>query len=157
MTCQELKNKMAIMLAGRAAEELIFNDVSTGAADDLVKATNLAEAIVTKYGMSATLGAVVYDRKPPSILPQVINENAPRNYSEMTAELIDREIKLLTDEALSTARELLDFNHLILKRGAALLLEKETLTESDIRELMTTLQGTPHTSLDVSTPVNLSH
>lgn len=157
MTRQELKNKMAIMLAGRVAEELIFEDLSTGAADDLVKATNLAEAIVTKYGMSTNLGAVVYDRRPSGFLPQIINENSPRGYSERTAELIDAEIKLLTDEAMNTARELLDCNHLILKRGAAWLLEKETLNESDIHELMTTLQGTPPALSITPTPVNLSH
>jgi cell division protease FtsH len=129
ITHQELLNKIAVLLGGRMAELLIFNETSTGAADDLARATDIATAMITKYGMSPRLGPVIFEIKNPQAFePQA-------RYSERIASDIDAEIQKTIEESAIKTLNLLKENHKLLEKGALLLLEKETLNEEEIRQL----------------------
>ena len=141
MTRAELDNKMAVLLGGRAAEQIIFGEVSTGAADDLVKVTDIARSIVTRYGMTAELGQVVYEKNPQSLLAGSAPAAAPpgyveRSYSEETAHEIDGAVKKIVDDAFRRTVNLLRAKRGTLERGARELLEHETLNEADLAELL---------------------
>ncbi|MNK97842.1 ATP-dependent zinc metalloprotease FtsH [compost metagenome] len=136
MTRPELLNKMSILLGGRVAESLVFGEISTGAADDLVKVTNIAEALVTKYGMTQTLGNVVFELHSNTFLENAYGRAASREISEESANLIDHEIKIFIEDATKVTRKLLEEHRDILEKGAQLLLEKETLSEEEIKTLM---------------------
>src|SRR5438874_1417053 len=137
MTRQELENKMAVLLGGRAAEHIIFNENSTGAADDLVKVTDIARSLVTRYGMSEELGLVSYEKTQRSFLGDA--PGAPpyteRSYSEATAREIDSTVKSIVDQAFRRTVNLLRAQREVLERGARLLLEHETLDEADLLAL----------------------
>jgi cell division protease FtsH len=133
MTREELENKMAVLLGGRAAEELIFGHLSTGAADDIAKATDIARSMVTRYGMVEKLGHVTYDAEPRSFLDvQQRPTMLERQYSEDTAREIDCAVREILDNAFDKATEILTRRRADLERGAAALLEKETLTEEEL-------------------------
>ena len=139
MTRQELDNKMAVLLGGRAAEHIVFGEWSTGAADDLAKVTDIARSVVTRYGMSKELGPVTYEKTSHTFLGG--NEQMPmpfqeRSYSEATAREIDTAVKEIVDEAFRRTVNLLRAQRDRLERGARLLLEHETLDESDLAELI---------------------
>jgi cell division protease FtsH len=136
MTKQELLNKMSVLMGGRMAEVLIFGETSTGAADDLVKVTNIAEAVVSRYGMSSLIGNIVFEKPSTSFLEGPMVNPLQRTYSEESAKSIDSEMKKVIETAANRARGLLELNRDILDRGARLLLEKETLGEPDIKNLM---------------------
>jgi cell division protease FtsH len=136
MTYQELINKMSVLLGGRMAEILIFNETSTGAADDLVKVTDIAMALVTKYGMSPSVGMVVYEETTSPFLQGPFARFESRTHSETTANLIDAEVKKIIDETAEKTKALLIENRAILEAGANLLLAKETLTEEDLKGLL---------------------
>ncbi|MGZ3804841.1 MAG: ATP-dependent zinc metalloprotease FtsH [Pseudobdellovibrionaceae bacterium] len=135
ITRDELLAKMAVLLGGRAAEMLVFNELSTGAANDLVQVTNIAESLVSQYGMSSALGTVVFERQVSPFLQGPLRDFEPRQYSEETANLIDREIKKVIEEALQKAKVILQMNRPVLESGAQLLLEKETLSENELKTL----------------------
>ncbi len=126
MTRGELLANMTVLLGGRAAESLVFPDISTGAADDLVRATDLARAMVVRYGMDAKLGQVTYEPEGSQFLGSR-PEWRPRQYSEQTAAAIDAAIRGLVDEAFMRARAVLQANMAVLREGAAELLREETL------------------------------
>lgn len=132
LTKDELTAKISILMGGRMAEALIFGEVSTGAADDLVKVTNLAESIVTRYGMSKVLGNMVFEKPGSSYLDETYVYPNQRNYSEDTANMIDLEIRKIVQEAGAVAGRILEVNRTLLDKGARLLIEKETLNELDI-------------------------
>src|SRR5271155_3145591 len=138
MTRRELDNKMAVLLGGRAAEQIIFGEVSTGASDDLVKVTDIARSIVTRYGMTEELGEVVYERVPHSFLggPPQETPYYERSYSEHTAGAIDAVVKAIVDAAFRRTVSLLQARRDTLERGARLLLEHETLDEADLAGLL---------------------
>jgi cell division protease FtsH len=140
MTKQELLNKISILLGGRMAEEIIFGEISTGAADDLVKVTNIAEALVTRYGMSPALGNIVFEQPQSSFLETPFYQNILRNKSEQSATLIDSEIRKVIEQSTKVSREILLQNRDILEHGAQTLIEKETLIESELKELMINLK-----------------
>jgi cell division protease FtsH len=137
MTRAELENKMAVLLGGRAAEQLIFGEISTGAADDIQKVTNIARSMVTRYGMAEKLGNVTYEAENQTFLggpaPAGWHE---RTYSEATAREIDEVVKSIVDAAFQRTLGILKSKRAILERGAKLLLEKETLVEDDLRALI---------------------
>lgn len=135
ITTQELKNRMTVLLAGRAAEDLIFSEISTGASDDLDKATDIARQMVTRFGMTEELGQMVYDPQRQSYLGESVIGMSPREYSEASARDIDQAIRGLLDEAYQRAKQLLEDNDGDLKAGAALLLERETITPDDFPPL----------------------
>jgi cell division protease FtsH len=138
MTREELDNKMAVLLGGRAAEQIVFGHLSTGAADDLVRVTDIARAMVTRYGMTERLGHVALDRDRRSVLTP--NELAPapqeREYSQQTAAIVDEEVRRIVDAAFDRTVALLERQRDILQRAARRLLEKETLDEKELAELV---------------------
>jgi cell division protease FtsH len=136
MTADELRNKMAVLLGGRAAEEIVFGHLSTGAGDDLVKVAGIAREMVTRYGMSTALGPMAYEAPHASFLEGTLAAPAPREYSEETARQIDLAIRALVDAAYAQSCAILGARRAQLERGAAALLHKETLSEADIRELL---------------------
>jgi len=138
MTREELENKMATLLGGRAAEQVVFGHLSTGAADDLRKVTDIARSMVTKYGMSEKLGSVAYDRDPRSPFLAGAEIPMPRgqDYAENTAAVIDDEVRQLVHSAMDRAIGILQEKRNILERSARRLLEKETLDERELAELI---------------------
>ncbi|MET0218020.1 MAG: ATP-dependent zinc metalloprotease FtsH [Burkholderiales bacterium] len=135
MTREELENKMAVLLGGRAAEHLVFGHLSTGAADDLSKVTNIARSMVMRYGMDAKLGHVSYDAERQSFLGAAGVVPAERTYSEETAREIDCAVRKLVDTAFDRSVRLLTERRALLERGAQELLKKETLNEQDLASL----------------------
>jgi len=135
MTRGELGNKMAVLLGGRAAERLVFDEISTGAADDLAKATDIARSMVMQYGMEESLGNVVFERRSPYLGTPQEMPGYERGFSEETARTIDAAVERLTKEAFDRATTILERRRGVLERGAQLLLERETLTERDLGEL----------------------
>jgi len=132
MTRRELKDKMTVLLGGRAAEALIFGEISTGANDDLDKATEIARNMVTRFGMSEEAGQMVYEPQRQAFLgDSIYGISQQREYSEDSAKLIDNEIRILVDRALIDATEILEKRRADLDDGAALLLENEVLTAAD--------------------------
>jgi len=136
MTQEELENKMAVLLGGRAAEHIIFGRFSTGAADDLAKVTDIARSMVMHYGMHSPLGHAVYEQQHPSFLQEPMPLLQERNFSEETAQEIDHAIRKFLDEAFNKAVNLIKTHQSQLDKGAQLLLEKETLNEEDLTHLM---------------------
>ena len=139
MTRIELENKMAVMMGGRAAEQVIFNEVSTGASDDLVRATDMARAMVLRYGMSDALGNVAYDRDRSPFLQQGFPLPLSRDYSEETANKIDSTVRTFVDQALERAMSILRKNRALLEKTAEELIQIETLNQSQIEALKQTM------------------
>jgi cell division protease FtsH len=136
MTREELENRMAVLLGGRAAEWIFFHHLSTGAADDLVKATDTARGMVLRYGMDKDLGHVAYERERPPLLGTPAQPNSyAREFSDETERLMDHAIRGLVGHAFDRATEILNCHRSVHKSTAQLLLQKETLEEVDIAEL----------------------
>jgi cell division protease FtsH len=135
MTRAELEHKMAGLLGGRAAEQLVFGEISTGAADDLAKATDIARAMVLRYGMSEALGNVAYDRDRSPFLQPAFPMPQERNYSEDTAQAVDSAVRSFVAQAFEQASAILRRNRALLDRTAAALLETETLSEPEIERV----------------------
>jgi cell division protease FtsH len=136
MTREELQNKMAVLLGGRAAELLIFDHLSTGAADDLRRVTDIARSMVTRYGMSARLGNVAYDREPQGLVAGTPLAYRERDFAEQTAASIDEEVQAIVQTAFEHALRILRERRALLEQAAKRLLEKETLDETDIANLL---------------------
>lgn len=136
MTKAELKNKIAILLGGRAAEELIFQEVSTGAQDDLLKATDIAKSMIKRYGMSDRLGQVSFERERQSLLLQQGQPAQPGDYSEDTSREIDAEIRQLIDEQYARVQGILRRQESLLRQAATVLLSKETISGDELRALV---------------------
>jgi cell division protease FtsH len=135
MTTEELENKMAVLLGGRAAEHVVFGEISTGAADDLAKVTNIARSMVTRFGMTPSLGQVAYETEQSQFLATPGGALKAREFSEATAREIDTAVKEIVDRAFDKAVRILTDRRATLERGAQSLLQKETLAEDDLREL----------------------
>ncbi|MFD8548694.1 ATP-dependent zinc metalloprotease FtsH [Streptomyces sp. NPDC059649] len=133
-TRNEMLDQLAYMLGGRAAEELVFHDPTTGAANDIEKATATARAMVTQYGMTERLGAIKFgtDNSEPFLGREMGHQ---RDYSEEVAALVDEEVKKLIETAHNEAWEILVENRDILDNLVLTLLEKETLGKEEIAEL----------------------
>jgi cell division protease FtsH len=136
ITMRELKERMVVLLAGRAAEQIEFGEVSTGASDDLAKVTDIARQIVTRFGMTQALGQAVLERQSTTFLGDQKFGVREKDYSEDTAREIDLTVKKLIDEAYDRAVALLTERRALLQEGAELLLEKETITPKDFPALM---------------------
>lgn len=136
VSCQTLKDRMVVLMAGRAAEFIVYGQISTGAADDLAKATDIARQLVTRFGMSETLGQAVLERHTASYLGENLLAARDKDYSEHTAREIDLAIRGLLEDAYSRAKALLEQRRTDLDTGARLLLEKETLTPEELPALV---------------------
>jgi cell division protease FtsH len=137
----ELLNKVATLLGGRAAEEIVFGDISTGAHNDLSKATDIARSMVKEYGMSTTAGQVYFSRDKR---PLFFDAGMPAGgeYSEATAEMIDKEIKEIISVQYKRAVDILREMKGVMDKGAKVLLEKEKIDGEELKALMG-LTGTP--------------
>ena len=135
MSKSELLNKIAVALGGRAAEALQFEDVSTGAHNDLARATDIARSMVKEYGMSAELGHVYFEKERQRQFPDMGLPRA-KEYSEQTAQVIDEEIKAILDSQYQVAREILTKHRKVLDEGAALVLKEETVEGARLRKLL---------------------
>jgi cell division protease FtsH len=134
MSRGELFNRMTLLLAGRAAETLVFSDVSTGASDDLTKATDIARSMVTRFGMDPKLGLVAYETERSAFLHSPgMDDWQPRHYGESTADAIDVAVRRLIDDAFHRAQSILSANKTLLLETAHVLLGKETLSEDELR------------------------
>ena len=136
ISCQTLKDRIVVLMAGRAAEDLVYGQISTGAADDLGRATDIARQLITRFGMSAELGQSVLERQNATYLGDRMATVGEKDYSEQTAREIDLGIRALLDEAYQRAKALLQSRRADLDEGARLLLEKETLTPEEFPPLM---------------------
>jgi cell division protease FtsH len=131
----ELLNKIASLLGGRAAEQIIFGDVSTGAHNDLARATDIAKSMIKQYGMSEKLGQVYFaSEKRQQFLDRAIQESG--DYSNATAEAIDAEIRAIISGEYARALEILKSKRSLLEKGAQLLLEKEKIEASELQALV---------------------
>jgi cell division protease FtsH len=137
----ELEDKMTVLLGGRAAEQLVFGEPTTGAADDLARATDLARDMVLRYGMDDALGPVSYiDAKPTLLLGEAGPAERVEHTSPETAERIDAAVHGLLQAAFERALAILGENRAILDRSAQALIERETLDEGELRELVAQLR-----------------
>ena len=134
---QELARRMTVLLGGRAAEKLVFGDVSTGAADDLAKASEIARNMVVRYGMTERLGEVSYESDPAPLLGGPAGESwRPRRYAEATAAAIDEAVRELIDAAAKEAATLLGARRAGMDAAVLVLLSKETLTGAELAALV---------------------
>jgi cell division protease FtsH len=136
MSEQQAKARIAMALGGRVAEEVVFGEVTTGAQDDIKRATNLARAMVCKLGMSKKLGPIAYGEDEENVFLGRDMTSHHDNYSDETAREIDREVRLLVDEQYDLCRRLITENRDKLDRVAEALLERETLDSSEIDAAM---------------------
>lgn len=132
MTKEDLENKMAVLMAGRASEKLIYEHLSTGASDDLVKATNIAREMVMRYGMTSELGYVAYD-EPSSQFLDVKEGFSRHGMSDETAKQIDDCVKSIVMSAYHRAFNFLQDHRQLLESASAELREKETLSEDELK------------------------
>ncbi len=144
----ELINRMTVLLAGRAAETLIYDEVSTGAGDDLVKATDIARAMVVRYGMDPTLGQVSYEPETATVMQTPGGSWRPRNYGDATAEAIDGAVRNLIDLAFRRAVAILGANRALLEQAAGDLLSKETFLAEDLKTVAKKLRAAGSGSKD---------
>jgi len=138
MTTGELENKLAVLLGGRAAERIVLEEISTGAADDLQKVTNIARSMATRFGMVDKVGQIAYESEPNQFLATPGGGVRTREFSEETAREIDNAVKEIVDRAFAKAVKILTERRAVLERGAQLLLQKETLNEDDLKALQAT-------------------
>jgi cell division protease FtsH len=144
MTRVELENKMAVLLGGRAAEQVFFDQLSTGASDDLVKATNIARSMVLRYGMNEKLGHVAYEREPQSMLGSPFPpQGHGQEYSDETERYIDHAVRELTGHALERAVDILKRHRKLLDETAQVLQQKETLDGSELAAVRAKIAGSP--------------
>jgi cell division protease FtsH len=136
MTRQDLQGQLAVLLGGRSAEEIAFGEVSTGAQNDLQRATDIARAMVTEFGMSDALGAVNYDGHRGNKFLDMPFMNERGNHSEDTARLIDIEVKQILSDAHDEARRVLRERTEILAELSRRLLIKEVIEGEELRELL---------------------
>jgi len=136
MTRKSLLDQITGLLGGRVAEEIIFNEISTGAHNDFQRATEIARSMVTEYGMSS-LGPIQYEKRSNNVFLGR-DYNADKSFSDTVALEIDNEVRKIINESYEQARTVLTENKPLLKRIAELLLEVETLTREDIVEIVET-------------------
>jgi cell division protease FtsH len=135
MTKTELVDRLTVLLGGRVAEEITFGEISTGAHNDLQRATDIATSMVKEYGMSEKMGYVTFEKeKKPLFLPSSLISS--REYSEDTARQIDEEVKRIVDGSYRKAKEILMAKKNELGELARLLLEKEVVEEADLKKIL---------------------
>jgi cell division protease FtsH len=138
----ELLNRIATLLGGRVAEEIIFGDISTGAHNDLAKATDISRSMVKEYGMSTKVGHVYFAREKQSRFLAVPGYEGPAEYSDATAEMIDQEVREIIKQQYETSYNILDAKKSLLKKSAELLLEKETIEGDTLKQLIEEFEKT---------------
>ncbi len=140
MTREELERKIAVLLGGRAAEKLVFGHLSTGAADDLAKVTDIARDMVTRYGMVEALGHVAYEAPPARFLDVAGPHTGGRPVGPATQQRIDEAVREIVAGGFAQATALLERHRAVLDRGARELLARETLDEAALGEIAAELR-----------------
>jgi len=136
MTRRDLQNQLAVLLGGRSAEEIAFGEISTGAQNDLQRATDIARAMVTEFGMSDALGAVNYNGHKRATFLEIPFVQERGNYAEETALMIDTEVKRILTDAHDTARQILRSHRRILEQLSERLLEKEVIEAEELMQII---------------------
>jgi cell division protease FtsH len=137
MLQDELESRLIVLLGGRAAEMIIFGQASTGAADDLSKATDIARNMVARFGMNDKLGLVTYETEANGFLQkQFMATLEQRMYSDETAREIDEQVRKIVEAAYGRAYSMLSERRHLLENAARLLLEKETLTQDELEDIV---------------------
>jgi len=136
MTKEELLDRLCVLLGGRVAEEIIFGDISTGAQNDLQRATDIARSMVTEYGMSEKLGLVTYTREKRPLFLEAGMGSPSREYSDETARAIDAEVTRLMNEAHDRVKKILGEKREQLELLTQTLLIKETVLGDEVREIV---------------------
>jgi cell division protease FtsH len=136
MTKSELENKIAVLLGGRVAEEIVYREVSTGAQDDLLKATDIAKSMVKTYGMSEKLGQISFDQDRQPLFLQPAQPHTPSDYSEETSREIDCEVRRIMDQQYGRVRSILGAQQEALRKAATVVLEKETITGEELKAIV---------------------
>jgi len=136
MSRTELLNRIATFLGGRAAEEIMFDEISTGAHNDLSRASDIARSMVKEYGMSEKIGQVYFSREKRSPFLDVAGFEGAVPYSQATAELIDNEVRNIITAQYSKALEILRVKKEVLEKGAVLLLDREKIEGSEIKAML---------------------
>ncbi len=153
MTRRDLEHKIAVLLGGRAAEKLVFGELSTGAADDLSRATDIARDMITRFGMDEGLGYIAFEAQRPRFLDTPELASGGCRVAESTQARIDQAIRDIVMGVFERAYGILDANRAVLERCARELLARETLDEADIRRLTEGLQrATPATAAEAALP-----
>jgi cell division protease FtsH len=142
MTRAELLDRLDVLLGGRVAEELVFGDISTGAQDDLQRATDMARHMVARYGMTDALGLATFE-SPRQALFLNVPSMAQREYSEETARRIDDEIRNLFEAAHARVRQTLTAKREVLTSLAKLLIEREVVNRDDLTALLASAEASP--------------
>jgi cell division protease FtsH len=135
MTREELEHKIMVLLGGRAAEKLVFGHLSTGAADDLAKVTDIARDMVTRYGMVESLGSVAYEAQPPRFLDPLAPASGGQLLGAETRQRIDEAVRTIVEDCFARTTALLQRHRDLLERGARELLARETLDEAALKVL----------------------
>lgn len=143
MTREELEEKMAALLGGRAAEQLVFGHLSTGAADDLAKVTDIARSMVMRYGMVPELGHITYQSESPAFLGSVASPFRTQEFSDDTAREIDKAVRKIVQGAFDKALGILREQRSALEEGAEQLLRNETLGEAELQALYDKIDNKP--------------
>jgi cell division protease FtsH len=141
MTKNELLDRLSVLLGGRIAEEIIFGEVSTGAQNDLGRATDIAKSMVKEYGMSEKLGLMTFERERKPLFLDFDPSRGTKDYSEETAREIDDEIKMIIDQSYVKVKKVLIENMEVLKRVAQILLEKESIDGETLRTILQEYTG----------------
>jgi len=143
MTREELEHKIMVLLGGRAAEKLVFGHLSTGAADDLAKVTDIARDMVTRYGMDEGLGYVAYEAEAPRFLDLAGHTSGGCLTSPDTQQRIDEAVRTIVMDAFGRATEILARHRAVLDRCATELLARETLDEAALGALTAEVRARP--------------
>jgi cell division protease FtsH len=136
MTRQELLDRLCVLLGGRVAEEIVFEEISTGAQNDLMRATDIAKSMVKEYGMSEKLGHMTFEKERRPLFLDINPSLGGKDYSEATAKEIDGEVKRIIEESYTRVRTLLTEKRTALEKVARTLLDKESIDGEELRELL---------------------
>jgi len=136
MTRQELLDRLCVLLGGRVAEEIVFEEISTGAQNDLMRATDIAKSMVKEYGMSEKLGHMTFEKERRPLFLDINPSLGGKDYSEATAKEIDGEVKRIIEESYTRVRALLTEKRTALEKVARTLLDKESIDGEELRELL---------------------
>jgi cell division protease FtsH len=141
MTKKELLDRLCVLLGGRVAEEIIFEEVSTGAQNDLGRATDIAKSMVKEYGMSEKLGHMTFERERKPLFLDISPSFGNKDYSEETAREIDNEVKKIIEQSYIKVKTMLIEKRSFLEKVAQTLLEKESIDGNELRTILKEYTG----------------
>lgn len=136
MTKTELLDRMCVLMGGRIAEEVIFDEISTGAQNDLARATDIARSMVKQYGMSEKLGHMTFEQERKPLFLDIMPGSGTKEYSEETAREIDNEVKAIIEHSYTRVKEVLTDKRDLLELVARTLLDKESIDGEDLRKML---------------------